>query len=669
MQDDSTKNDSYESSENPHQKSLYTRRIIDIQKLNKILNRTSSHGLCGSYNLGNTCFMNSSIACLSNTIDLTTYFLTEEYKKDINKENERGMKGKLANEWYNLLYQCWVEHTRVVEPSNFKKIISKKAKRFKGFEQQDSNEFMTFFLDYLNEDLNKTTIAPYEEIEEQKDNEKDIECAQRFWKLNLKRNDSIITDLFSGQFKSTISCPDCKWISRTYDTFNSLILPIAKKSYKIKSINKIIFYIPKYSMRSTIKIMLNINRDLQFKDVANKLNQIKEFRESGYESKKLNFMDISEKKFKEFYDDDDILCKNKNFIFCSEEDEKYKTILPLYISSDNFRDLSAYPRMLYVNKTMSFDEFKMRIYFFARHYINNPFGLKNDEDEFKEMFDEYYKGKSNDVEKIISYMKKEYEEIFINKNKEKKDLIKKFEKDIPFSFLLKKGERIINILDKNIENIKLIDLGIQEEGEINVETIINLIKKGIFKLYLIFKKRSSYIEIESLKFNLCSTIKTPKYIENEHSNNYNITLEDCFEKFREEETLNKGNEWYCKKCKNFQKAKKKMELFYLPKILIICLKRFTIEGRYWDKNESFVDFPINNMDMKNFVCGPDNDNVKYDLFAVSQHFGSCYGGHYTAVCKNYDKWYEYNDSTIAYANKDDIVNSAAYVLFYRRQTD
>ena len=110
----------------------------------------------------------------------------------------------------------------------------------------------------------------------------------------------------------------------------------------------------------------------------------------------------------------------------------------------------------------------MRIYFFARHYINNPFGLKNDEDEFKEMFDEYYKGKSNDVEKIISYMKKEYEEIFINKNKEKKDLIKKFEKDIPFSFLLKKGERIINILDKNIENIKLIDLGIQEEGEMNL---------------------------------------------------------------------------------------------------------------------------------------------------------------------------------------------------------
>ena len=149
---------------------LYPHRIIDTSNIRSLLSSSSSHGLCGGHNLGNTCFMNSSIACLSNCIELTTYFLTEEFKKDLNKDNPRGLGGKLAIEWYKLLYEYWIENNRTGNPSSFKSTIGKKAHRFRGYGQQDSNEFMTFFLDYINEDLNKVTNAPYEEIQEQKDN-------------------------------------------------------------------------------------------------------------------------------------------------------------------------------------------------------------------------------------------------------------------------------------------------------------------------------------------------------------------------------------------------------------------------------------------------------------------------------------------------------------------
>ena len=178
---------------------LYPHRIIDTSNIRSLLSSSSSHGLCGGYNLGNTCFMNSSIACLSNTLELTIYFLTKAYLKDINKENPRGTKGKLAKEWYNLLYQYWIQKTKTGDPSDFKKVISKKASIFRGYEQQDSNEFMIIFLDYLNEDLNKVTKEVYEEISEQKKGENDIDCAKRFWDLHIRRNNSIITDLFSGQ--------------------------------------------------------------------------------------------------------------------------------------------------------------------------------------------------------------------------------------------------------------------------------------------------------------------------------------------------------------------------------------------------------------------------------------------------------------------------------------
>ena len=202
--------------------SIYTRRVIDISKIKDYLNEDSSHGICGGKNLGNTCFMNSSIACISNCTELTYYFLSGDYKKDINKNNKLGLGGNLAKSWGGLLQQYWVSKTRVGNPSEFKRTLGNKVAMFRGFGQQDSNEFMNFFIDYLNEDLNGTTQKPYIELSSKKEDESDEECAKRFWESNLKRNDSIITDLFCGQYKSTIVCPECGNINITlsYEGYN-----------------------------------------------------------------------------------------------------------------------------------------------------------------------------------------------------------------------------------------------------------------------------------------------------------------------------------------------------------------------------------------------------------------------------------------------------------------
>ena len=79
--------------------SIYTRRVIDISKIKDYLNEDSSHGICGGKNLGNTCFMNSSIACISNCTELTYYFLSGDYKKafcDRKRTNDNVLSSHIA---------------------------------------------------------------------------------------------------------------------------------------------------------------------------------------------------------------------------------------------------------------------------------------------------------------------------------------------------------------------------------------------------------------------------------------------------------------------------------------------------------------------------------------------------------------------------------------------
>ena len=75
--------------------------------------------------------------------------------------------------------------------------------------------------------------------------------------------------------------------------------------------------------------------------------------------------------------------------------------------------------------------------------------------------------------------------------------------------------------------------------------------------------------------------------------------------------------------------------------------------------------------MRPYVLGlKDEPNpVLYDLYAVSNHYGSLNGGHYTATCKNSikDQWFYFDDSRVTPAGRDKIVSAAAYLLWYRRR--
>ena len=158
-----------------------------------------------------------------------------------------------------------------------------------------------------------------------------------------------------------------------------------------------------------------------------------------------------------------------------------------------------------------------------------------------------------------------------------------------------------------------------------------------------------------------------------------LGLGDCMELLSRPEQLEEGEEWYCKRCKEHITAYKKLDLYELPEVLVIHLKRFSSTGRFWrDKLDTKCNFPLRGLNLRRHLfvnASPRNDATKapvYDLFAVSNHYGGMGGGHYTAYATlgGDDEWHTFDDShvtAIGDAPEKKVVSPAAYVLFYARR--
>ncbi|XP_066507438.1 ubiquitin carboxyl-terminal hydrolase 32-like isoform X2 [Hoplias malabaricus] len=182
-------------------------------------------GATGLSNLGNTCFMNSSIQCVSNTKPLTEYFTSGFHLFELNRTNPIGMRGHMAKCYGDLIQELWSGTQKSVAPLKLRWTIAKYAPRFDGFQQQDSQELLAFLLDGLHEDLNRVHDKPYVELKDS-DGRPDWEVASEAWENHLRRNRSIVVDLFHGQLRSQVKCKTCGHVSARFDPFNFLSLPL-----------------------------------------------------------------------------------------------------------------------------------------------------------------------------------------------------------------------------------------------------------------------------------------------------------------------------------------------------------------------------------------------------------------------------------------------------------
>uniref|UniRef100_A0A4W6CGX5 Ubiquitin carboxyl-terminal hydrolase 8 n=1 Tax=Lates calcarifer TaxID=8187 RepID=A0A4W6CGX5_LATCA len=162
------------------------------------------------------------------------------------------------------------------------------------------------------------------------------------------------------------------------------------------------------------------------------------------------------------------------------------------------------------------------------------------------------------------------------------------------------------------------------------------------------------------------TFETFMYLSLPLASTSKCSLQDCLRLFSKEERLTDNNKVFCRHCKAHRDSSKKLEIWKVPPILLVHLKRFSYEGRWKQKLQTSVDFPLDNLDLAQYVIGPKHNLKRYSLYGVSNHYGGLDGGHYTAYCKNShrQRWYKFDDHEVSEISTSSVKSSAAYILFY-----
>lgn len=678
-------------------------------------------GTIGLGNLGNTCFMNSALQCLAHQEELTEYFMSGVYKQELNPDNPLGMHGAIAEAFGELLQQIWARTSGSSHsPRDFKMQLQRFAPQFSGYQQHDSQELVAFLLDGLHEDLNRVLKKPYVEKPDW-DGGADLELAQlakKSWDGYMLRNDSVIVDLFQGQYQSTLVCPQCQKVSITFDPFMYLTLPLPIQS-KWKHV---IIYVPYESEKPHLRIPFEISSNSTFRDVRATVG-----RWMGVPAENLLTMEIFNSKFYRSLDDNTLVTEmnTSDLVICYElpckgpQGRNYKHeegapfVLPLtlYCSNMRARPEFGYPMPIAISAddAKSVDAVYSVVVDRLQRWTKNsrdlyswelgtdgeggfevPLQLGGGPDKIAEIT-------ATEGEVIVREEPIEEEEFDIVD--EKKMLVDDTydpaaspvkvgpKKDV-FTLRFAPDRTNFGIGYVSLGQIDTLEARANEEGAplLHPDDGLYLEFDQNMREYFFSDGCVTWDELQEFSHPEIDAAR-----EEEEKPRGPITLQDCLDEFTKEEQLGEDDLWYCPQCKKHQQATKRFDLWKTPDILVVHLKRFSNSRALRDKIDAFIDFPLEGLDLAGMSgerkvaqklkeqgvdtaeldLGNTEEPLLYDLFAVDEHLGGLGGGHYRAYALNHQthKWYHFDDSFVTPAEAKDAVNANAYLLFYRKRTD
>lgn len=188
----------------------------------------ASLGAVGLHNLGNTCSLAAAVQCLMHAPPLADHFLLADWRRDlVPATRTRPWEPRVTTEFVALLRRMWLGGQAAQSPHALHHAVGVADRRFANhMEQHDAQEVLQAVLDNVHDDLNRVLRRPPPLPALDSDGRPDADVADEAWARHLAANDSVVTDTFCGQLRSSVTCCRCGYASVTFDPFLSLSVPL-----------------------------------------------------------------------------------------------------------------------------------------------------------------------------------------------------------------------------------------------------------------------------------------------------------------------------------------------------------------------------------------------------------------------------------------------------------
>ena len=219
-----------------HSSSLYNDRRIESSR-SKYEERAKS-GLTESYkksklneiqsyvglsNIGNTCFMNTSLQLLLNCDEFIANLLSTPVNKKITGVTD--VFKSFAKEYINSSSSS--SYYKHISPRELKRVFKTHHRNFAGYNQQDSQEFLRILLEDISNETNTMKKGKFQEIKD--DGKSKREIHEEYNRIYSENEKSVVTDYFNGELVNIFECENCGFENFSFQKVIDIPIYLRKK--------------------------------------------------------------------------------------------------------------------------------------------------------------------------------------------------------------------------------------------------------------------------------------------------------------------------------------------------------------------------------------------------------------------------------------------------------